>query len=273
MSVDGAGWRVNFIDISGCRSVSCNIRSASCFDKAAALAGIGRLDIWLWTFWELSFWFTYLSGNNGGIAPEVGLSLVFTDDLVSLFCLLIRAATKKLTSFWFISGTSFRRRAESDWCGEVAILEGSDVLVSNRVASASSLVRLWVPPPFIASMVEIDLFLERWEIDSREDDRLALSAIGLVRFFIFSFTIIKGEAWKFQINFILKTDIIDFFMNRSLKARVLLPKSLLFEVKEQNCPWQTLNWPWQLFFELTVKYPTCPWPFWKKWRIFWACPW
>ena len=89
------------------------------------------------------------------------LSRVFTDDLASRFCFLIRAATKRLTSFWFKSGISFRRRVDSAWRGEVVVLDGSDVLVRSRVASASSLNKLWFPPPFVASMVEIDLFLGR----------------------------------------------------------------------------------------------------------------
>ena len=51
-------------------------------------------------------------------------------------------------------------------------------------------------------------------------------------------------------------------------------KNCPFENKAQKCPWQTLNWSWQLFLNLTVKIPNYPWSFKKKWAwYFWTCPW
>ena len=117
-----------------------NIRSASCFDKAAAVAGIGSLFLWFCeASWEVILWVTCFSGNSAGIVLVLVLSRFFAVAPAARFRLLIRAATKRLTSFWFKSGISFRRRAESDWRGEATVLEGSEALVRSRVASASSL--------------------------------------------------------------------------------------------------------------------------------------
>ena len=98
--------------------------------------------------------------------------------MASLFCLLIRAATKRLIFFWFKSGTSNRRRADSDSRAEEVGLESSGVLVRSRVASDYSLDGLWVNPSFVDSMADMGLFLLRCGMDSMEDNRLALSGMG-----------------------------------------------------------------------------------------------
>ena len=102
---------VDVIAESGCESASCNIRSASCFDVAAALAGICSLH-WLCAVAEgSSFWGTCFSENRAGMVLVCDFSRLFPVEVASLFCLLIRAATKRLISFWFKSGTSFKRGA------------------------------------------------------------------------------------------------------------------------------------------------------------------
>ena len=109
---------------------------------------------------------------------ECDFSRLFPVEVASLFCLLIRAATKRLISFWFKSGTSFKRGADSDSRVEDVGLESSGVLVRSRVASDSSLDEPWFNPSFVVNMANRDLFLLRHGMDSMEDDRLALSGMG-----------------------------------------------------------------------------------------------
>ena len=96
---------------------------------------------------------------------------------------LIRAATKRLFSFGFKAGNSFRRRADSDKRVEEVGLESSGVLVSSGVASDSSLDEPWYNPSFVVNMTDRDLFLARCGMDSIEDNRLALSVVGQLGIF------------------------------------------------------------------------------------------
>ena len=86
LSVVGVGSGVKLIDVSGFPSVSCNIQSTSCFDKAAALAGIGSLPIWLCVAsGDNTFWATCFSGNSAGIVLVIVLSRFFTVELAPCF--------------------------------------------------------------------------------------------------------------------------------------------------------------------------------------------
>ena len=109
---------------------------------------------------------------------ECDFSRLFPVEVASLFCLLIRAATKRLISFWFKSGSSFTRRADSDSRVQEVGMESSGVLVRSRVASDSSLDGPWVNPSFVYNMADMGIFLLRCGTDSMENYRLGLSRVG-----------------------------------------------------------------------------------------------
>ena len=114
-------------------------------------------------------------------------------EVASLFCLLIRAATKRLISFWFKSGCSFTTRTDSDSRVQEVGMESSGVLVRSRVASDSSLDGPWVNPSFVDSMADMGLFLLRFGMNSMDNNRLALSGMGQLGFIAISFTIVKFQ--------------------------------------------------------------------------------
>ena len=186
-----SGSGVELISGWGCGSASRNIQSASCLDIAATLAGIGTLCTWLsMTSAGICFRGTCFSGNRAGTDLMLVLSRLFPDEIASRFCPLTRAATKRLTSFAFKSGTNFKRRADSDWRVLEVGLEDWDGLVRWRCASVSSLDGLWPNVPVVVSIVERDLFLGRCGVASREVDRLDLSVAGPTVSFAVIFTLI-----------------------------------------------------------------------------------
>ena len=90
------------------------------------------------------------------------------------------------------------------------------VFVRIRVASACSLDTSCSNSSFAVNMVDRDRFLGRCGMDSRGDERLALSVVGPPGFFALSLTITKTLIFIF----IFKTEIFVFHDS--------LPKSSVF---------------------------------------------